>query len=184
MTLNRDKKSDINETNKMILRTKKGLFVGNSWLGHTENCEIIDVALLKGATMDELLARSNREVIGHISHLKSEHGLHISKNNDVYKLEYYHAESNKALTDADFRILIDEDIESVAKFCIVQLENKDNKSKWYSIGIDAIDIDEEEVIPLDINKGFAQNVLNKSVGDFVNFGTGFKVISIKKYLSE
>jgi hypothetical protein len=184
MTVNRDKKNDINETNKMILRNKKGLFTGNSWLGHTENCEIIDIALLNGATIDELLARSNREVIGHISHLKSEHGLHISKNNDVYKLEYYHSVSNKMLTDIDLKFLMEENLEVVSEFCIVQLEDKDNKNKWYSIGIDAMNKNDEEVTPLDKNKGFAQNLLNKKIGDFVKFGFGFKVISIKKYLSE
>jgi hypothetical protein len=184
MTVNRDKKNDIKETNKMILRNKRGLFIGKSWLGHTENCEIIDIALLNGATREELIERSRREVDGHISHLRAEHGLQISKNNDVYKLEYYHTASNKALTDIDFRTLMEEDIEAVAKFCIVQLEDKDNKTKWYSIGIDAINKNDEEVTPLDESKGFVQSLLNNKVGDSVNFGGGFKIISVKKYLSE
>jgi hypothetical protein len=68
----------------------------------TKDCGIIDHELLKGATRDELIKRSGREpsgVDGHISHLKTEHGLTISKDNNIYKLDYFHSESNKTLSE-------------------------------------------------------------------------------------
>jgi hypothetical protein len=34
MTVNRDKKVDINQTNTLLLQKKKPLFNGESWLGH------------------------------------------------------------------------------------------------------------------------------------------------------
>lgn len=186
MTFNRDKKIDRKETNKQVLKNRKPLFNGQSWLGHTKDCGIIDHELLNGATRDELVKRSGREpsgVDGHISHLKSEHGLMISQTNGVYKLEYYHSETNRTLTKKDLESLMEVDIDSVTEDCIVQLENSENLKKWYSIGIDAIDKDSEEVVTLDKTKKFALSLINKQNGDYVNFGKGFKIISIKKYLS-
>jgi hypothetical protein len=186
MTVNRDKKVDIKQTNTLLLQKKKPLFNGESWLGHTKDCGIIDHELLKGATRDELIKRSGREpsgVDGHISHLKAEHGLAISKNNNIYKLDYFHSESNKTLSEIELKNLMNIDIEKVSKYSIVQLENKDGILKWYSIGIESQNIDGEEITPLNENKDFTQQILNKKVNDYVDFGTGFKIIKIKKYLS-
>ena len=141
---------------------------------------------MNGATRDELIKRSGREpsgVDGHITHLRFEHGLMISKNDEMYKLEYYHSELNKALTKNDIETLMELDIDTVVDNCIVQIENSDNIKKWYSIGIDTMDKNGEEITTLIKNKGFAQSLLNKKNGDYVNFGTGFKIVSIKKYLS-
>jgi hypothetical protein len=186
MSFKRDIKIDRKETNMEILRNRKSLFNGESWLGHTKDCGIIDHELLNGATRDEIIKRSGREpsgVDGHISHLKSEHGLMISKNNELYKFEYYHSESNKGLTKNDIEKLTELEIDKVVENCIVQIENSDNIKKWYSIGIGAMDKNGEEIRTLIKNKGFAQSLLNKRIGDFVDFGKGFKIISIKKYLS-
>lgn len=187
MTFKRDIKADRKETNREILKNKKTVFTGESWLGHTKDCGIIDHELLKGATREELAKRSGRElsgVDGHISHLKSEHGLQISKKGNVYKLEFIHPISNKALSETELNALMDLDIEKVVKYCIVQLKNEDNITNWHSIGIEAININGNQVISLDENKNFAQTLLNKKIDDFVNFGNGFKIIAIKKYLSE
>ena len=186
MTFNRDKKIDRKETNKEILKNRKSLFNGKSWLDHTKDCGIIDHELLNGATRDELIKRSGREPSGvdiHISHLKSEHGLMISKNNGVFKLEFFHSESNRTLTKTDLESLMETDINSVTKNCIVQIENSENIRKWYSIGIEAMNKNGEEITALDKTKGFALCVLDKRNGDYVNFGKGFKIVSIKKYLS-
>jgi len=187
MTFKRDKKFDIKQTNSIILKKSKPSYTGESWLGHTKDCGIIDHELLNGATKEELTKRSGREpsgVDGHISHLKSEHGLIVSKNNDIYKLEYYHPETNKGLSERDLQDLMNIDIKEVVKFSIVQLENKDGVQKWYSIGIDTPDKNEQEVISLTENKGFAQKLLNRKVGDYIDFGMGFKISEIKKYLSK
>ena len=69
MTFNRDKKVDRKETNKEILKNKKSLFNGKSWLVHTRDCGIIDHELLNGATREELITTTRREQIsvdGHI----------------------------------------------------------------------------------------------------------------------
>ena len=186
MTKFRDKKDDRRNTNIEILKNKKTLFNGKSWLGHIKDCGIIDHELLNGATKEELIKRSGREpsgVDGHISHLKSEHGLIVSKNNDIYKLEYYHSETNKTLTELDLKNLMNIDIEKVTKYCIVQLENNEGNLKWISLGIETPYKDGEEVRPLTLSSRFAQKLLDKKNGDYVNFGTGFKIIEIKKYLS-
>ena len=186
MTLNRDIKIDRKETNKEILKNKKPLFNGESWLGHSKEGGIIDHELLNGATRDELIKRSGREPSGvdlHISHLKYEHGLSISKNNEVYKFEFYHSESNRALTKIDLESLMNSDINSVTENCIVQIKDSENVKKWYSIGVESFKKDGERVTVLDKNKGFALSLLAKRNGDNVNFGKGFKIISIKKYLS-
>ena len=116
MTFNRDKKIDRKKTNKEILKNKKVLFNGESWLGHTKDCGIIDHELLNGATREELIKRSGREPSGvdsHISHLKSEHGLMISKIDGMSKLEYYHSESKRGLTKSDLDSLMETDIDLV-----------------------------------------------------------------------
>ncbi len=187
MTFKRDKKLDRKKTNKEVLRNRKSTFAGESWLGHTKDCGIIDYELLNGATKEELVKRSGRKLSGveaHISHLKTEHGLFVSNINGIYKLEFYHNGLNKSISQKELESLMEIDIKYIIPNCIVQLKNSDNLKKWYSIGIDALNKNNEEVISLDINKKFAQNLLGKQIGDYVDFGKGFKVISIKKYLSE
>jgi len=187
MTVNRDKKSDIKQTNLLILKNKKPRFNGESWLGHTKDCGIIDYELLNGATRDELVKRSGRSpegVDGHIQHLKYEHGLKISKINNMFKLDFYHANWNKTLLYKDLVSLMNIDIEQVKIYSIVKLENKDGETKWYSIGIEAPKKDGEEVFSLNNKRGFALSLLNKKLNDYVDFGTGFKIVGIKKFLSE
>lgn len=186
MTFKRDKKADIKETNKLILKNVKPKFSGESWLGHTKDCGIIDHELLDGATREQLIKRSGRAPSGvdvHIQHLKSEHGLNISKPDGMIKFSFFHLSENKILTESELRDLLDIDIQQVKKHCVLKLENNEGIVKWYSIGIDAPDKEQIEITPLNISKGFAMSLLNKKAGDFVNFGNGFKVLEIKKYLS-
>lgn len=187
MTVNRDKKTDIKQTNLLILKNKKPKFSGESWLGHTKDCGIIDHELLDGATRDELVKRSGRStegVDGHIQHLKFEHGLKISKIDNTYKFDFYNAKSNKILLKEDLICLMNIDDEIVKKYSILKLENKDGVKKWYSIGIETPKKEGEEVISLNNEKGFALSLLNKKLNDFVDFGSGFKILEIKKFLSE
>jgi len=187
MTVNRDKKTDIKKTNFLILKNNKPKFNGESWLGHTKDCGIIDYELLVGATRDELVKRSGRApegVDGHIQHLRFEHGLNISKIDNSYKFDFYHAKSNKILLKEDLIDLMNTDVEFVKEYCIVKLENQEGNLKWYSIGIESPKKNGEEVISLNSKKGFAQSLLNKKLNDYVNFGAGFKILEIKKFLSE
>jgi len=89
MTFNRDKKYDIKLTNHFLsindVQRKEP-----SWLDHKRKCCIIDYELLKGATIEQLVKRSGRKLSGvnaHIYHLKKEHGLVISNNHDILKIE-------------------------------------------------------------------------------------------------
>jgi hypothetical protein len=187
MTVNRDKKLDVTQTNQLILERLKPKFNGESWLGHTKDCGIIDHELLNGATREELVKRSGRSPIGvdgHIQHLKSEHGLMISKAIDIYRLDYFHQKSNTSLSHEELKALMQLDCETVKNFCIVELEAKEGISKWYSIGVSTPVDFGINITSLNKDKTFAKSLIDKKVGDFVNFGAGFKLLSIKKYLSE
>lgn len=186
MTVKRDKKTDIKETNRIILKNNKPLFTGTSWLGHTKDCGIIDHELLKGATKKQLATRSGRElsgVEGHISHLKSEHGLSISNNNGIYKFEFFNEELNKTISKEELFLLMNEDIDTVCKNCIVELLDNDQNSKWYSVGIESPNYNDKPVTPMNIEKLFAQSILNKRIHESTPFGNGFKIKSIKRFLS-
>jgi len=50
---------------------------------------------------------------------------------------------------------------------------------WYSIGVDPLGYETK----LSIEKSFAKHLLNKKIGDVINFGNGFTVLEIKKYMS-
>ena len=187
MTFKRDKKTDIKQTNLLILKTIKPKYDGESWLGHTKDGGIIDYELLEGATKDELIIRSGRQLSGvnaHLYHLKDEHGLKLSKINDNYKFMYFHYSLNKSFSNKELKDLMEIDLEQVKEFCNVELENKDGEHKWYSIGTEAPNKNNEEVLSLNSKKTFAKTLMDKKVGDYVNFGSGFKIIAIKKYLSE
>lgn len=89
MTFKRDKKYDIKLTNHLL--SKKDVILKEpSWLDHKRKCCIIDYELLKGATKEQLVERSGRKLSGvnvHIYHLKKEHGLLISSEYGVYRIE-------------------------------------------------------------------------------------------------
>ena len=185
MTFKRDKRSDIKITNELIFIGKKQTS-DPSWLGHTKDCGIIDNELIIGATKEELAKRSGRElsgVVGHIAHLKSEHGLSISKNDGIFKLEYFHPKLNKIYLQEELQSLMEEKIDFTCENCIVLLEDSNKISKWYSLGMKSPKYRDEEVKHLTIEKRFAQSVLNKKVDEFVDFGAGYTIKSIRKFLS-
>ncbi len=70
--------------------------------------------------------------------------------------------------------------EIVKKGVLVLLENTEKKVTWYSIGIDPPN---EDIKKLSIEKSFAQHLLDKKIGDVIDFGSGFKILEIKKYMS-
>ncbi|WP_437823849.1 hypothetical protein [Tenacibaculum mesophilum] len=185
MTLKRNIPEDIKETNIRVLKRIKPT-IEPSWLGHTKDCCIIDNELIVGATKEELTLRSGREesgVLGHISHLKKEHGLIISKNNGIYRFEYMRPKLKKAFTVDELSKLLEEEIEEVAENCIVKLEDSNRKESWYSINIDAPSYNGENIRPLSISSNFSKALLGKKINDSINFGNGFRIISIRKYMS-
>ena len=89
MTKNRDKKYDINLT-KHFKSQNEVVRKEPSWLDHKAKCCIIDYELLKGATKEQLVSRSGRKlsgVMGHLYHLKKEHGLNIVQDGDKFQFE-------------------------------------------------------------------------------------------------
>ena len=70
--------------------------------------------------------------------------------------------------------------EIVKKGVLVLLENTEKKVTWYIIGIDPPN---EDIKKLSIEKSFAQHLLDKKIGDVIDFGDGFKILEIKKYMS-
>jgi predicted restriction endonuclease len=75
--------------------------------------------------------------------------------------------------------LNNEERNSIKEGALVLLEPTGLEPKWFSIGVDA----PKEVQKLSITGALAQNLIDKNVGDLINFGNGFKVLEIKKYLS-
>lgn len=137
--------------------------------------------------MEDLVKTSKRTltgVDGHIQHLKSEHGLNLSKENNVFKLEYLHENSGKIILNKELQALMNIDIDAVKNKCILKTEDSTGNTKWYSIGIYAPKKDNSEITCLSENSNFTEKLLDKKVDEIVDFGAGFKVLSIKKYLSE
>ncbi|MCH4896037.1 hypothetical protein E0494_04905 [Marinilabiliaceae bacterium JC040] len=187
MTVNRDLKSDIQATNNLIIQGTKHILSAESWLGHNKNCGIIDYLLLKGESIEGLVQKSGRSksgVIGHIEHLKNAHGLSISKNNNIFKIEYYSYRLNKSINEEYFKELIETEIPTIKKYSLIKLEKSSKEIMWVSISTKAPNIDNLEVQYLDYEKNFAQSLMNKETGEFVQFGLGFKILSIRKFLSE
>jgi len=90
MTFNRNKKEDIENTKKILLNPQEISNDGKNWLGHSRAAGIIDQMLINGATEPEL-GRSGRKVNAiksHLNHLKSEHGLSLTKTDGVWKYNY------------------------------------------------------------------------------------------------
>ncbi len=90
MTKKRHIDSDKLATARILQLVSSGqmgeLDVTPNWLGHTRGSARLDKALIKGATMEELLAI--RDAIDeHLLHLRIEHGLTIKRNGDVYLID-------------------------------------------------------------------------------------------------
>jgi hypothetical protein len=63
---------------------------GKNWLGHSEACARVDQMLLTGADMSRLLTSGRKlsAVRSHLGHLRTEHGLAISRIGGVYRFDY------------------------------------------------------------------------------------------------
>lgn len=58
------------------------------------------------------------------------------------------------------------------------LEPYGKEAKWFSVGVDC-----KHAQKISFESKMAQSIINKKVGDTIDFGNGFKVLQIKKYLS-
>ena len=72
-----------------------------------------------------------------------------------------------------------EDSNSVKIGTLVYLEPTDKEPKWFSIGVDA-----HKAQKLSQESAFAKHLLDKTPGDIIDFGNGFKVLKIKKFMSK
>ena len=75
-------------------------------------------------------------------------------------------------------VLNDED-NSVQVGTLVLLEPTDKEPKWFSIGVDA-----PKAQKISQESPFAKHLLDKNPGDTIDFGNGFKVLDVKKFLSQ
>lgn len=90
MTFHRDINSDRKLTERLIQSGRNAPFREPSWLDHKGKGAILDYELLKGATKGQLVLRSGRKmsaVNAHIYHLKREHGLEITVNQEKYLID-------------------------------------------------------------------------------------------------
>lgn len=76
--------------------------------------------------------------------------------------------------------MLDEDYEaSVKDGVMVLLETLGKEPKWFSIGVEA-----GEAQRINSDSKMASLLKNKKVGDLIDFGSGFKVLDIRKYLAK
>ena len=68
--------------------------------------------------------------------------------------------------------------EEIKEGTLVLLQPSGLAPKWFSIGVEA----PKDAQKLSMEGVFAQEILHKNVGDQINFGQGFKVLEIKKYM--
>lgn len=88
MTFNRNIANDQQSTAAIISAVAAGVpppTVLPSWLGHGGGNGSIDLALLDGATMDQMQTFRGA-VKQHLDHLRVEHGLTVVETNGVYRL--------------------------------------------------------------------------------------------------
>ena len=77
-------------------------------------------------------------------------------------------------------IIFDKPADKVKKGVLVLIESTGKKATWYSIGVEPPKAD---IKKLSIEKSFAQHLIDKKIGDMIDFGNGFKILDIKKYIS-
>ncbi|QIA06469.1 YDG/SRA domain-containing protein [Draconibacterium halophilum] len=68
---------------------------------------------------------------------------------------------------------------SVGNGVMVLLKSPGRDSKWFSIGVDA-----PRAQRISSESKMAQLLTNKKVGDTIDFGNGFEILEIRKYLSK
>jgi predicted restriction endonuclease len=66
---------------------------------------------------------------------------------------------------------------SIKEGALVLLQTEAKEPKWFSIGVEA-----PKAQRISYESKMAQLLLNKKVGDTIDFGNGFKILEIKKYL--
>lgn len=69
--------------------------------------------------------------------------------------------------------------QEVKEGTMVLLEPKGLKPIWFGVGVEV----PKEGQKLSRDGAFAQKLINRQVGDLIDFGYGFKILEIKKYLS-
>lgn len=67
---------------------------------------------------------------------------------------------------------------SICAGVMVLLKSNESEPKWFSIGVDA-----PKAQKISKESKMAQILSNKKVGDTIDFGNGFKILEIRKYLS-
>lgn len=82
-----------------------------------------------------------------------------------------------------FKLVKEEILESefhyeIKEGVLILLEPSGKKSKWFSFGVEAPNAQK-----ISSDSKMAQVLKNKKVGDTIDFGKGFRVIEIRKYLS-
>jgi len=76
--------------------------------------------------------------------------------------------------------LNDETADEIKEGTLVLLEPTGHEPKWFGIGVEV----PKEGQKLSSEGAFAKKLINRQVGDLIDFGQGFKILEIKKYLSK
>lgn len=73
--------------------------------------------------------------------------------------------------------LMERNFDRIMEGALVLLKSKDKEPKWFSIGVEA-----PKAQRLSADSNMALALKDKKVGDIIDFGIGFEVLEIKKYL--
>jgi len=89
MSASLDINHDIKVTNNLLLNKAHVTKNDTSWLNHSEKAGVIDYAVLKGASMTELITLTGQpkeRMKNHFYHLKTVHGVIVEEQNGIYKI--------------------------------------------------------------------------------------------------
>ena len=71
-----------------------------------------------------------------------------------------------------------EEIKKVKIGTLVKLKPNGLEPKWFSIGVDATNAQK-----LNSSSPFAQAILDKNIGEMIEFGNGFQILEVKNFLN-
>ena len=76
---------------------------------------------------------------------------------------------------------VERNIETIKEGALVKLEPSGKEPKWFSIDVEPpVSIKAQRISS---SSQLAKQLMDKGVGDVIDFGDGFKVLEIKRYMS-
>jgi predicted restriction endonuclease len=99
-------------------------------------------------------------------------------------VDHWEEQAKSGFSICRFKLVKEEILEkdyeaSIGNGAMVRLKSQDGTSKWFSIGVDAPNAQN-----ISKTSKMAKLLFDKKVGESIDFGTGFEILEIRKYLSK